>query len=324
MAELCQSQVDICQPSELCPFANEGNYLTEDAEFRICRKPFLSRYQESIPRWPYLWSRVLSAMSAGWGYDFRTSSKAWGSLETMWRSWRPASHLPRSIVEQRQSSDCWILRAAYTQARYYSITRSSDGRFLGPRNLGLIADFASQVVNVLGFRMPYYKSPTLLLSLGLSVRVLWQLLRNRPDVIHVSSPGMLVFAAILYSKVLAIPLVSPSSWNSPQGTTHFWEALQKRCLHMSHTLQRDEGAWDGAWDLLSFLDLFPANDLTPSVADISYRCPSSSYDSLTFWYSVISTKFAAHSLEKALNMYCRSWATTRIFPITSHSIPGMV
>lgn len=64
-----------------------------------------------------------------------------------------------------------------------------------------------QVVNVMGFRMPYYQSPTLLLSLGLSVRVLWQLLRHRPDVIHVSSPGMLVFAAILYSKLLAIPLV---------------------------------------------------------------------------------------------------------------------
>jgi hypothetical protein len=55
--------------------------------------------------------------------------------------------------------------------------------------------------------MPYYQSPTLLLSLGLSVRVFWQLLRHRPDVIHVSSPGMLVFAAILYSKLLAIPLV---------------------------------------------------------------------------------------------------------------------
>ena len=67
-----------------------------------------------------------------------------------------------------------------------------------------------QVVNVLGFRMPYYQSPTLLLSLGLSVRVFWRLLRHRPDVIHVSSPGMLVFAAILYSKLLAIPLVSSS------------------------------------------------------------------------------------------------------------------
>ena len=65
----------------------------------------------------------------------------------------------------------------------------------------------TQVVNVLGFNLPFYRSPTLLLSLGLSVRVLWYLLRQRPDVIHVSSPGCLVFSAILYAKLLAIPLV---------------------------------------------------------------------------------------------------------------------
>ena len=64
-----------------------------------------------------------------------------------------------------------------------------------------------QVVNVLGFSLPFYKSPTLLLSLGLSVRVLYYLITQRPDVIHVSSPGLLVFAATLYAKLLAIPLV---------------------------------------------------------------------------------------------------------------------
>ncbi len=65
----------------------------------------------------------------------------------------------------------------------------------------------SQVVNVLGFSLPFYRSPTLLLSLGLSVRVLYFLITQRPDVIHVSSPGLLVFAATLYAKLLAIPLV---------------------------------------------------------------------------------------------------------------------
>ena len=64
-----------------------------------------------------------------------------------------------------------------------------------------------QVVNVLGFSLPFYRSPTLLLSLGLSVRVLYYLITQRPDVIHVSSPGLLVFAATLYAKLLAIPLV---------------------------------------------------------------------------------------------------------------------
>ena len=66
-----------------------------------------------------------------------------------------------------------------------------------------------QVVNVLGFSLPFYNSPTLLLSLGLSARVLWRLLTHRPDVIHVSSPGFLVFAATLYAKLLSIPLARP-------------------------------------------------------------------------------------------------------------------
>lgn len=55
--------------------------------------------------------------------------------------------------------------------------------------------------------MPYYKSPTLLLSFGLSIRVFWHLIMTRPDVIHVSSPGVLVFAGILYAKLLDLPLV---------------------------------------------------------------------------------------------------------------------
>ena len=46
-----------------------------------------------------------------------------------------------------------------------------------------------QVVSVLGFRLPHYQTPTLLLSVGLSVRVLWHLILKRPDVIHASSPG---------------------------------------------------------------------------------------------------------------------------------------
>ena len=64
-----------------------------------------------------------------------------------------------------------------------------------------------QIVNVLGFKLPFYKSSTLLLSLGLSIRVFWHLIMTRPDVIHVSSPGILVFAGILYAKLLDLPLV---------------------------------------------------------------------------------------------------------------------
>ena len=76
---------------------------------------------------------------------------------------------------------------------------------------GTHMSFAVQVVNVLGFSLPFYRSPTLLLSLGLSVRVLYFLITQRPDIIHVSSPGLLVFAATLYAKLLAIPLVVRAS-----------------------------------------------------------------------------------------------------------------
>ena len=56
-------------------------------------------------------------------------------------------------------------------------------------------------------RLPQYNSPTLLLSLGVSLRVLARLVARRPDVIHVSAPGMMVFAVILYARLLRIPLV---------------------------------------------------------------------------------------------------------------------
>lgn len=75
----------------------------------------------------------------------------------------------------------------------------------------------AQVVNVLGFKLPFYQpNDTLLLSTAISLRVLWHLLTLRPDVIHVSSPGLMVFAATLYAKLLAIPLVVSYHTHIPQ------------------------------------------------------------------------------------------------------------
>lgn len=83
-----------------------------------------------------------------------------------------------------------------------------------------------QVVQVLGFSLPFYRSPTLLLSLGLSIRVLWYLLTKRPDVIHVSSPGLLVFSAIMYAKLLAIPLVVSYHTHIPEYIPKYtWRGL---------------------------------------------------------------------------------------------------
>lgn len=84
----------------------------------------------------------------------------------------------------------------------------------------------ASVVGVLGFRMPFYDSATLLLSLGLSIRVLWTLWRQRPDVIHVSTPGVLVFAAVLYSRLFRVPLVMSYHTHIPEYIPRYtWTGL---------------------------------------------------------------------------------------------------
>lgn len=108
-----------------------------------------------------------------------------------------------------------------------------------------------QVVNVLGFSLPFYKSPTLLLSLGLSIRVFWYLVTRRPDVIHVSSPGLLVFSAIMYAKLLAIPLVV--SYH-----THIPEYIPK------YTGGR--GLVEPMWNIIRYCTLVADLTLVPSQA----------------------------------------------------------
>jgi len=84
----------------------------------------------------------------------------------------------------------------------------------------------ADVVGVLGFPMPYYRSATLLLSLGLSLRVLWTLWKQRPDVIHVSTPGVLVFAAVLYSRLFRVPLVMSYHTHIPEYIPRYmWRGL---------------------------------------------------------------------------------------------------
>jgi sulfoquinovosyltransferase len=84
----------------------------------------------------------------------------------------------------------------------------------------------ASVVGVLGFRLPFYQSATLLLSLGLSIRVLWTLWRQKPDVIHVSTPGILVFAAVLYSRLFRVPLVMSYHTHIPEYIPRYtWTGL---------------------------------------------------------------------------------------------------
>ncbi|KAF5840931.1 hypothetical protein DUNSADRAFT_15132 [Dunaliella salina] len=84
----------------------------------------------------------------------------------------------------------------------------------------------AKVFSVLGFKLPFYSSPTLLLSPALSVRVLWHLCQVRPDVIHVSTPGLMVFAATLYAKALRIPLVMSYHTHIPEYIPKYtWQGL---------------------------------------------------------------------------------------------------
>ncbi|WIA33616.1 hypothetical protein OEZ86_006739 [Tetradesmus obliquus] len=84
----------------------------------------------------------------------------------------------------------------------------------------------AQVVNVLGFKLPFYKSATLLLSLGLSIRVLYYLFKQRPQVIHVSTPGIMCFAAVLYARLLAVPLVMSYHTHIPEYIPRYtWSGL---------------------------------------------------------------------------------------------------
>ena len=79
---------------------------------------------------------------------------------------------------------------------------------------------------MLGFKLPFYSSPTLLLSLGLSARVLHHLVTSRPQIIHVSSPGLLVFAATMYAKLLRIPLVVSYHTHIPEYIPKYtWKEL---------------------------------------------------------------------------------------------------
>eukprot|EP00186_Timspurckia_oligopyrenoides_P000460 CAMPEP_0182444150 /NCGR_PEP_ID=MMETSP1172-20130603/2697_1 /TAXON_ID=708627 /ORGANISM="Timspurckia oligopyrenoides, Strain CCMP3278" /LENGTH=417 /DNA_ID=CAMNT_0024639651 /DNA_START=216 /DNA_END=1466 /DNA_ORIENTATION=+ len=63
----------------------------------------------------------------------------------------------------------------------------------------------TKIVNVRGFRFPLYKHITL--SFGL--RGVYTPLRDfNPDVIHVSTPGFMVFAMLMYARMLRVPVLT--------------------------------------------------------------------------------------------------------------------
>jgi len=86
-----------------------------------------------------------------------------------------------------------------------------------------------RVISVLGLQLPFYASKTLLLGTALSFRVMWELLnpKTRPDLIHTSSPGMMVFTVMVCAKLLRIPLVVSYHTHIPEYIPRYnlWTGL---------------------------------------------------------------------------------------------------
>lgn len=92
------------------------------------------------------------------------------------------------------------------------------------------ADFhGAAVMGVHGFPLPLYASKTLRLSTGLSPFVWARLKEWKPDVIHCAVPGVMVFASILYSRLLDVPLVTSYHTHIPEYFKSYfmgWRGLE--------------------------------------------------------------------------------------------------
>jgi len=77
----------------------------------------------------------------------------------------------------------------------------------------------AKVVETLGFELPWYEK--LHMSFALSPKVLKEIKTFQPDVIHCSSPGFMVWASILYSKMLKIPLLLSYHTHIPKYVSNY-------------------------------------------------------------------------------------------------------
>lgn len=81
----------------------------------------------------------------------------------------------------------------------------------------------AQVVSSYSFGFPFY--PQLPLTFGLSPRIYKKLASFKPDIIHCSTPGFLVFAAWMYAKLLRVPMVLSYHTHVPQYALRYGLAL---------------------------------------------------------------------------------------------------
>ncbi|CAH8351596.1 unnamed protein product [Eruca vesicaria subsp. sativa] len=65
--------------------------------------------------------------------------------------------------------------------------------------------YGAKVIGSKSFPFPYYQKVPL--SLALSPRIISEIARFKPDIIHASSPGIMVFGALAIAKMLSVPIV---------------------------------------------------------------------------------------------------------------------
>ncbi|KAI4324462.1 hypothetical protein MLD38_029951 [Melastoma candidum] len=65
--------------------------------------------------------------------------------------------------------------------------------------------YGAKIIGSRSFPCPWYQKVPL--SLALSPRIISEVARFKPDIIHASSPGVMVFGALVIAKMLCVPLV---------------------------------------------------------------------------------------------------------------------
>lgn len=65
--------------------------------------------------------------------------------------------------------------------------------------------YGAKLIGSLSFPCPWYQKVPL--SLALSPRIINEVAQFKPDIIHASSPGIMVFGALIIAKLLCVPLV---------------------------------------------------------------------------------------------------------------------
>ena len=111
-----------------------------------------------------------------------------------------------------------------------------------------------KVIGVKGIVLPFYGTDTLLLSTGLSGRVLQDFKEKKPDLIHCSTPGTMIWAAILYSKMFGAPLVQSYHTHIP----HYIPRYTPEAFGIARFLQRR------MWDLIRIWSGFAQTTMVTS------------------------------------------------------------